>query len=324
MMQKLTFLVLFLAALYGGYWFVGARAIENSADTALADLRAAGWDVSYHSLETVGFPSRFDTTVTELALVSGDGRIAWRGPFVQVFALAYQPNRIIAALPQDFDMVVQGQPVAVATERLRLSSSVRANTDLALADITVEADKGAITSPVAGLIRFDRALAALRQSLQTADTYDTYLEVSQMSLADVVDPLPDTITRLVVDGALSFDQPLDRHALAGAGAEPALRAVELRNLTMTTPDMSLTATGQITIDVLGVPEGRITFRTAEWRRLIDDLVAAGVIAPDMRRTVTNVAQAMAAGDDVLALPLSFQNGFMSFGPVPLGPAPRLR
>lgn len=323
-MRKLTFLVIVLAGIYASYWFVGARAIENNAVKALADLRQAGWDVAYRDLETVGFPSRFDTTVTDLSLVSGDGQIAWRGPFVQIFALSYQPNKIIAALPQNFEMDLQSQRIAVANDRLRLSGAVTASTDLALSDITVEAAQVAIRSPVAGVIRFDRALAALRQSQQVADTYDTYLEVNQLTLADVAAQWPDTIIRLAIDGAVSFDRPLDRHVLSGSDAEPALRAVDLRNLTMDLPDMSLTATGQVTIDALGVPEGRITFRTAQWRRLIDYLVAADVIAPDMQRTVTNVAQAMVAGGDVLALPVTFQNGFMSVGPLPLGPAPRLR
>lgn len=322
-MRKLTFLVLILAAIYAGYWFAGARAIQDNANKALDDLRQAGWDVDYSNLETVGFPSRFDTTVTDLLLASADGQIAWRGPFLQVFALSYQPNRIIAALPQNFDMEIGGQPVAVENDRLRLSASVKASTDLALSDITVEADRAAITSPVTGLIRFDRALAALRPSQQTENTYDAYLEVNQLSLADIAPQLPDTIIRLSVDGALSLDRPLDRHTFTSADTAPMLRALDLRNLTLDLPDMSLTAIGQIDIDALGVPEGRITFRTAEWRKLIDYLVAADVITTDMRRTVSNVAQAMVAGGDVLALPVTFQNGFMSVGPVPLGPAPRL-
>ncbi|WP_439153829.1 DUF2125 domain-containing protein [Yoonia sp.] len=323
-MRKLTFLVIILAGIYASYWFVGARAIESNAVKALADLRQAGWDVAYRDLETVGFPSRFDTTVTDLEVVSGDGQIAWRGPFLQVFALSYQPNMFIAAFPQTFEMDLQGQRFGVENDRLRLSGAVTASTDLALSDITVEAAQVAITSPVAGVIRFDRALTALRQSQEGADIYDIYLEVNQLTLADIAGQLPDTITRLAIDGAVSFDRPLDRHAFSGSGAEPALRAVDLRNLTMDVPDMSLTATGQIDIDALGVPDGRITFRTAQWRRLIDYLVVADVIDPDMRRTVTNVAQAMAAGGDVLTLPVTFQNGFMSVGPIPVGPAPRLR
>ena len=326
-MRKLTFLVVILAALYGGYWFFGSRAIENSARQGLVDLQADGWDVRYSDLSTAGFPSRFDTTVTDLSLRSPDGLTGWNGPFVQVFALSYQPNKVIAALPQDFVLTVAGDDYAFTSDRLRASGAVRANSALALADITLEADQLAVSSARLGQITLNRGLAALRAVRDMPNRYDTYLELNDLARETpllVRDRLPDRLERFVFDGAMTFDRPLDRHGFDGTGPEPALREVDLRNMALDVADMSLTASGQLTVDALGVPDGRITFRTAQWRQLIDYLVVAGVIEPGMRRTVTNVAQAMAAGGGELALPLSFQNGFMSIGPLPLGPAPRLR
>ena len=68
MMRALFFVVAALAALYGGYWFVGERRVEGGLRQALADLAADGWEVDYASLDTTGFPSRFDTTITGLRL----------------------------------------------------------------------------------------------------------------------------------------------------------------------------------------------------------------------------------------------------------------
>lgn len=326
-MRKLTFLVVILAALYGGYWFVGSRAIENGARQGLADLRADGWDVRYTDLATAGFPSRFDTTATDLSLRSPDGLTGWDGPFVQVFALSYQPNKVIAALPQDFVLTVAGDDYAFTNDRLRASGAVRANSDLALSDITLEADQLAVTSTPLGQMTLNRGLLALRAVRDMPNRYDAYLELTDLAQNRPIlmqGQLPDRIERFVFDGAMTFDRPLDRHGFDGSGPEPALREVDLRNMALDVADMSLTASGKLTVDALGVPDGRITFRTAQWRQLIDYLVAFEVIDPGMQRTVTNVAQAMAAGGGELALPLSFQNGFMSIGPLPLGPAPRLR
>ena len=326
-MRKLTFLVVILAALYGGYWFVGSRAIENGARQGLVDLQADGWDVRYSDLSTAGFPSRFDTTVTELSLRSPDGLTGWDGPFVQIFALSYQPNKVIAVLPRDFTLTIEGDTFTVVNDRLRASGAVKASSDLALSDITAEADQLAVSSARLGQITLNRGLAALRAVRDMPNRYDTYLELNDLARETpllVRDRLPDRLERFVFDGAMTFDRPLDRHGFDGTGPEPALREVDLRNMALDVADMSLTASGQLTVDALGVPDGRITFRTAQWRQLIDYLVVAGVIDTGMQRTVTNVAQAMAAGGGELALPLSFQNGFMSIGPLPVGPAPRLR
>jgi hypothetical protein len=56
------------------------------------------------------------------------------------------------------------------------------------------------------------------------------------------------------------------------------------------------------------------------------LVAAGLITADAAPTVTRALELLVQqGNDpsVLTLPLAFQQGRMSLGPLPLGPAPFL-
>lgn len=69
-MRRLTFIVLILAAIYAGYWFIGVGAMEKSAADQFNDLEKSGWQVDYTDLSTAGFPSRFDTTVNDLTLTT--------------------------------------------------------------------------------------------------------------------------------------------------------------------------------------------------------------------------------------------------------------
>lgn len=64
-MRKLIVFALVAATLYGGYWFVGRSQIQTQLTLALEDADAGAYDVGYGSLKTRGFPSRFDTTITE-------------------------------------------------------------------------------------------------------------------------------------------------------------------------------------------------------------------------------------------------------------------
>ena len=71
---------------------------------------------------------------------------------------------------------------------------------------------------------------------------------------------------------------------------------------------------------------RIDIRIVEWRELVPVLVAAGLVTTDAAPTVTRALDLLAQqGDDpdILNLPLAFQQGRMSLGPLPLGPAPYL-
>jgi hypothetical protein len=64
----------------------------------------------------------------------------------------------------------------------------------------------------------------------------------------------------------------------------------------------------------------------EWRRLLEMAVGTGLIAEVIHPTLERALELMAGLNgppDTLDAPLTFQSGFVSFGPIPLGPAPRL-
>ncbi len=325
-MRRLTFLVLFIAAVYSGYWFFGARAVKDAATNGIATAQQDGWQIDYSDLSTVGFPSRFDTTVNDVSVSPPDGLWSWQAPFLQVFALSYQPNNVIAAFPPTQTLRFGDETLRIAADGLRASGGVRANTDLSFKSATVEAGATTITSDLGWAVALDRALLALRETPDTPRSYDVYADADQLVLPagfvgqiDTQDTLTDQITRVAIDGRVVLDQPLDRHAV-----EPLPEAFELRSFTLDWGQIALSAKGDVTIDPAGIPEGRITFKTAEWRPLIDLAVSAGLIQSGVVPTVTNLANAMADDGGMLELPISFQSGFMSLGPLPLGPAPRLR
>lgn len=324
-MRRLTFLILIIAAVYSGYWFVGANTVRNGAQSAIEDARQSGWDIAYGDLQTIGFPSRFDTTANDLVVTPPDGLWSWKVPFLQVFALSYQPNNVIAAFPPQQSLRIGDETLDIEAADLRGSARVRANTDLSFQTATLEVGATTISSDLGWTIGLQRALFALRATPDMTNAYDVYLEADELVLpADLIrgiDPanqLTDTVQRVVVDSVITFDQPLNRHS-----KDPLAQSMTLRNASVVWGAIALNAEGVLEIDDVGVPEGRITFKTGQWRDIIDLLVRTGAIDSGIAPTITNVANAMAQGD-TLELPVSFQNGFMSIGPLPLGPAPRLR
>ncbi|MDX1743152.1 MAG: DUF2125 domain-containing protein, partial [Ruegeria sp.] len=86
------------------------------------------------------------------------------------------------------------------------------------------------------------------------------------------------------------------------------------------------AAGDLLIDEYGVPEGRITVKAVEWRRLLEMAVGTGLVAssflPVLERTL-EVMASLEGSPETLDAPLTFQRGLITLGPIPLGPAPRI-
>lgn len=330
-MRKLIVLALVLAGLYGGYWAVGASQIRGGAQAALDGMESEGLTVRYADLTTRGFPSRFDTTLTDFSILDPATGAGWSAPWVQVLALSYRPNHVIAAFaPEQVIALAPGQTVQITSEGLRASGSVALSADLPLTALTAQTGRIRLALPDGSVLAAARGLAALRPAPATdSPTYDYFTEFEAIGLPDTIktmidpdDTLPEAVNLIRVDSAFRLDRPIDRHA--GVGAGPELQAIGLRDARIVWADMTLTATGDLMIAADGTPEGRIEIGATGWERMIDLAVTAGAIDPGVAPTWVNMGRSMAAGGPTVTVPLVFQNGRMSFGPFPLGPAPRLR
>ena len=327
-MRRLTIIVAVLAALYSGYWFVGARAAENGARSGIADAVAQGWEVAFTDLSTRGFPSRFDTTVTELEIATPDRWLRYATPFAQVFALSYAPNEVIAALADRHDITLGQLPLTVTTDGLRASARVAANTELSFESATAEV--GAMTVQIAQgpILRLTSALAASRQVPEAANTYQFYFEALGLTLPDAVmsllapnDDLSATMPRIAVDASAAFDAPLDRHALAQTRA---ISAVGVQSFDVQWGDMRLTGTGDVVPDARGYAEGKVTLQATNWRSILGLLVNGGLVDPEVAPTWEAMGDALSNEQPTLELPVSFSGGIARIGLFPIGPAPQLR
>lgn len=326
-MRGLTIIVAVLAALWSGYWFAARSAVTQGTAALIDSLRAEGWQVEYASLTTAGFPNRLDTTATGLRLADPAG-LAWAAPFFQVLALSYRPNEVIAVWPPEQVLTIAGQGLTVSSSGLRASARVGMATSLPLDQVTAESGPLSIASDAGWTLTVNRALVAFRQAGPGPADYDAFAEATALTppaaLTALLDPQglrPPAVARLRVDAGLTLDRPLDRFAVA---APARVDALTLREFQLEWGDVTLSATGALTIGPTGQPEGRITLTARNWRALIGMAEAAGALSPEVVPTWTAMAERLSGGSDLLDLPVTFQNGMMSVGFIPLGPAPRLR
>lgn len=327
-MRVLLWLMAAVAALWCGYWYVGARTVRHETETALAAMKAEG-RADYTAVGLSGFPARFKLTIADPALSDPARGWSWRAASATVHALAYDPGRIIALFPAEQTVRVGGQTIALATTGMRASAGFGLSATLPLGHAEAISDATRARSDAGWSARAGQLRAAIRLEDAATNRYRLGAEATALTLGGA----PARILRRAglgtgpgrfrLDADARFDAPLDRQA---AMQPPRTREVVVHALELDWDALSLRGDGTLAIDGQGLPEGTLALGLTNWRGLPPLLVAAGIIPADAEQRLTRTMEQLAllsGNRDELRLPLTFKAGWVALGPLPLGPAPRL-
>ncbi|MEL6682459.1 MAG: DUF2125 domain-containing protein [Pseudomonadota bacterium] len=327
-MARLVFWGLLSVLLYGGYWFGAARAVEQAVVTAAEDMGQDTWQVSYDSFDTSGFPGAFNLRASEVGIVAPYGTWAWQGPELNATAPGFRPSNVTVTLPETQVMRLTGQTLRLDAGRFVIAAATKLNMALSFERMSVDISKGAVQSDQGWRAGLGEGNTFLTKQEGQERTYDLGLNARDLMLPSnlVLQTgfLPETVDQIDLGAKVTLNRELDRFALDGTGSRAMVERIVLRRFDLLWGDIALDAMGSLDVDEDGRPEGRITLRTADWLEVIDALVAVGMIDAGVAPTMTNMASAMVGADGVLELPVTFRDGFMSMGLLPLGPAPLLR
>ncbi|CUH36160.1 hypothetical protein JSE7799_01184 [Jannaschia seosinensis] len=317
-MARLLFIVTLLAAvLWSAWWFSGRAALLRGIERGIAEMRAEGWDIGYADLSVRGFPNRFDTNVDAPSVTSPDGAFAVDAPFVQVFALSYRPQQIIAVAPPT--MVLRGPfgLVDVNAGDLRASATLSLSIPPEPERATLVGEDVTVTTGAIGVTIPAMQIATRRAEAQP-DGWDLAasfggIEMSAMlhTLLDPGEVLPATVQRVLVDATLVLPE--------GRG----LTALELRDAALVWGDMRVNLAGSLEIGRDGVPEGALTLDLRGWETALTYAESLDVVPPARVPLIRAGLRGMAADDGRVSAELVLSGGQMRLGAIPLGPAPRL-
>ncbi|EBA04096.1 hypothetical protein RB2150_06333 [Rhodobacterales bacterium HTCC2150] len=319
--------VVFIIA-FGGYWFVGSRALENGANQWLSERHDQGW-LAEGNANVAGFPYRFDLTFTDLDLADPDTGLAWQADYFQVLALSYKPNHVIAVWPREQRLSTPIDSFDIQSENMRASAVFEAGSSLALDRANLIIDALAFTSEKDGPSTMDSVRFALRRLDADTNTYDLGFQADGFTptapLLELIDPvasLPKRLTKVHMAATLAFDTPWDRFSVEDARPQPT--SIDLREFTALWGDLDLRMAGKLDIDRVGQADGRIVIKATNWREMLELAVNAGTIPQNIAPTIANVMETLAGmsgNKNTLDVPLIFNKGRLSFGPIPLGRAP---
>jgi len=330
-MGKLLVITISLGVLWSGYWFVGSNAVERGLTTWLSDSGGRSWAVEYSSLNTSGFPNRFDTTLRDLTVADQNSGLAWAVPFFQIFALSYKPNHIIAVWPNQQTITLASENLAVTSDRMRGSVVFKPETALTLDRSSVEVSNLKLQSTRGWSTSMRTAQFSTRQSAGLPDTHDVFFQTQDLRLSErfmaFLDPkgdLPDEFEMLSLDAAAAFTGPWDRYAVERR--LPILTELTVKKLQFTWGELDFAASGNLTADASGFLSGKLEITAQNWRGIYQILLRLGIVQGGFAGAVESILQLMALETedaDILVTEWVFADGNMRLGAIPLGPAPRL-
>lgn len=330
-MIRLIVIVLIVAGAWMAWWAIGRTAHEAGINAWLEARRAEGLAAEVARVDVRGFPSRLDTTLTDVTLANPATGVIWSAPFVQFLSLAYKPHQVIAVLPEQHSLTTPEQSVTISHGSARGSLFFQPRPSLPLERTTFVIDGLSLKSNLGWEISADEVRLAAERQDASAPRYRIGAEMLSIALSRSVvfaldrgGILPDQIEALRLDAVVTFNRPWDRHALEDEFPQPS--GIDLSDVSLTWGEIALRGSGEIALDGSGVPEGAITLRADEWRRVLDLSVSAGLLSADVGDAVETGLSllALSSGNgQALQVDLSFRSGATFLGPVPLGPAPRI-
>jgi hypothetical protein len=322
-MRFLTALVIVAAVGWGGYWFVGERALDHGVSRLLENTP----EVQVASYEVHGFPNRFDVTLNEPRYESG--RAGWSAPFFQVFALSYRLNHIIAVFPNEQIVTLDGVEWLVRSDDMRASVVAQATTNLGLDRTSFIADALRLRTD-SGTFLAETTRLATRAIDDSSAQHDIALEVLAMhpdaallASLDPTDSLPAVIDRLRVAAEVTFDRPIDRHINT---SRPQVSGLNLRSFRLEWGDVMVDVSGNLAVDRRGFLNGTMTVRIENLTLALETARRLGLWPEEMHPMITRAAGVMASMSDqadTINAPFIVDAGVVRFGPIVLGELPRI-
>ncbi len=303
-MRAILGLIIAAAVLWGGYWFWGASRAQSFAKELLSEQGATG------EVSVIGFPNRFDVTVTNPAF--NRDKVAYSAPFFQVFAMTWKPWHLIAAFAPNQVIHLSDQTITLSSPHLLASLLMNPLGAFAPRELRVDGTKVALASSYGWHIDAAHVTAAI-----DANGAPLSPRVGGR-LTDFTAPVPvtglqDLIELASFDATLDLQRPLDR---VTSGVQ--VSAVEIHDARINWGDFGLTAKGKLAPDAQGNVSGDISISLQGADHLPQILGALGLITSDQTATL---AKGLAVMEGAGQITISLSGGEVRIGPFPVGVAP---
>ncbi|MBD0865664.1 MAG: DUF2125 domain-containing protein [Rhodobacteraceae bacterium] len=325
-------ILLGIAVVWSLYWFGVGYAARLGISQWFAARTDEGWQAEFSGISTTGYPVALITTLAHPVLAAPQTGISWRADTLTFDSPAAWPGAVslrFADTPQQLSYL--NQTITLTTADMVADLRLKPGPALELHRLALTVGPWRFDQMDVPLLSGDDLILAVEQQ-ESPEVYTIEVSSRDFAPGDLArralpgtDRWPQGFAALQIQATMRFDRIWDRRALEAE--RPQLRGIQLRIAEAQWGDLRILAEdGDFMVDSAGLPTGTITVKVDNWQQMLDIVEASGELPVGLRDSAERSLRLLAGlgGDlNTLDVQLNFANGYMSLGPIPLGPAPRI-
>ncbi|WP_299871549.1 DUF2125 domain-containing protein [uncultured Sulfitobacter sp.] len=329
-MSRVIGVLMLAATLWSGWWYIASSAAERGVHNWLALRQAEGWQAEAQGVTRSGYPVRLNLHVEGPVLADPATGVALEMEHLDLSAPAWWPGDVTLDLPQTpIRMSSPDGPLTLQANAGQATLNLHPGPSLQLEAMQATSALWQITAPEGALLSGSAFTASMVQDTETAETYAFTVDATNLTpgaflRAGLPTDWPSSFDTFTARMRVTFDTPWDRSALETRRPQP--RKITIEEADIKWGALRHRASGDLTIDASGVPEGSVSLQVENWRQALDIAQDNGALAADFRpqaETILGMLSNMGGDPETLNMTLTFKGGSVAMGPIPLGPAPRI-
>jgi len=331
MLRSAVKILIPITLIWAGWWYVATSGLQGSLTAWFDARRAEGWQAQTGDMTRAGFPLRIATVMSDVTLDDPETQAALHLPQITLSTPIYWPGHATLRLPD--------APVSLSTPQAELTYASKGTvaalrlhpgTALQLETLHGSSSDMVIQLDEADVLRIDTLRA---DAQQTADeqTYDIDLNAVGFAPGVLIrnalrlpQSWPERFDTLIADMTVSFDRPWDRHALEDSRPQPT--AVKIDRVEAVWADLNISLDADLQIAAGGIASGTLRLKARNWQQMLDLASASGALPAQIRPQIENgltLLSGLSGNRESLDVEITFDQGRMRMGFIPLGTAPRL-
>lgn len=313
--------------LWSGYWATAAYAFEQGVHLALREAHNSGVSAQFQEISVQGYPAEFEMDVSGIS-VGVENTLTWETQKAVLHTASFKPNEISLDLSETHQINGSFGATTIVTKQAKLSVLFRPSWLIPLGKIALQAEDMAIDHADGFKANLGSIFAIVTSYSDPNEAYNLAAELENISLGNLWPHLPpayQSVQAFRLNSDVLFDAAWDRTAMSRG--LPALQKIVLNEIRFDFGDANISATGQLTHEPSFGPTGQINLTVQGWQSLFELATSLGYVAPnleDMFFTLLTNLTAQTGSSDTITLPLTLQNGRVSYGALTFGTLPKGR
>lgn len=329
-MRKLVWIVVLAAVAWCGWWFMASTTMHAAITNWFQARSIEGWQADLGGISGGGFPLTLHANLSDIALADPDAGVAVEMAYLDITAPTWWPGDVTVTL--DDAPILLASPLGRSSLTMQngiMALNLRPGPALELKALGWTAGQWQVTDSTEVQVQADTLALTMTQS--SGATYAFEARADGFAPGDLTREtlrlpvnFPRSFDSLAVRATVTFDQPWDRRALDTARPQP--RSIDLHLAEAHWGDLNINVTADLQVDANGIPTGDLSVQAENWRAMLDLAERSGSLAPTLRNQAEGVMQLLAGASgnqNTLDVDVTFRDGAIYFGFLPIAPAPRL-